>query len=133
MSEKNITFEIVEHLGVISRYDSGWNKELNLISWNGAVAKYDVRDWDPHHERMGRGLTLYEDEMRKLTGLYLSNNSRKAVEKGRAIEEGRKERRQEQRRAYSGQKKDDEGFPVEKEKEVLEEPDLERESLEEAL
>lgn len=100
MSERNISFEIVEYLGVISRYDSGWNKELNLISWNGGTAKYDIRDWDPHHERMSKGLTLYADEMRRLTELYLSDNSRKAVERGRAFEEERRERREEQKKAY---------------------------------
>ena len=42
MSEKNITFEIKEHLGVITRFESGWNRELNIISWNGAAAKYDL-------------------------------------------------------------------------------------------
>ncbi len=51
MPDKNITFEIREYLGVISQHDSGWNKELNIISWNGQSPKYDLRDWDPHHEK----------------------------------------------------------------------------------
>ena len=59
MPDKNITFEIREYLGVISQHDSGWNKELNIISWNGQSPKYDLRDWDPHHERMSRGITLH--------------------------------------------------------------------------
>ena len=100
MSERNISYEILEHIGVISRYESGWNKELNLISWNGGVAKYDIRDWDHHHERMGRGLTLHSDEMRRLIDLYLTNNSQKAIERGRAVEEERRERRAEHRREY---------------------------------
>lgn len=43
MPERNndITYEILEHLGTISNWDSGWNRELNLISWNGAKPKYD--------------------------------------------------------------------------------------------
>lgn len=96
MSERNITFEIKEHLGVIAEFDSGWNKELNIISWNGNAPKYDIRDWDSHHERMRKGVTLHEAEFRRLVDLYLHNNSRKAVELGRSLEAGRKQRQSEQ-------------------------------------
>ena len=72
MPDKNITFEIREYLGVISQHDSGWNKELNIISWNGQSPKYDLGDWDPHHERMSRGITLLPGEMRKLVDLYFA-------------------------------------------------------------
>jgi len=96
MPEKNITFEIKEHLGVITKFDSGWNRELNIISWNGGVAKYDLRDWDPYHERMSKGLTLFDGEMRKVVDLYLTNNSQKAVEQGQALEEKRRARQREQ-------------------------------------
>lgn len=99
MPEKNITFEIREHIGVITSFDSGWNRELNIISWNGNAPKYDIRDWDPHHERMKKGITLHEAEMRRLVELYLNNNSQKAVEAGRTLEAERKRRRQDQREA----------------------------------
>jgi len=39
------------------------------VSWNGAAPKYDIRDWDPEHEKMGKGVTLTEEELRKLKGL----------------------------------------------------------------
>ena len=55
-----ITFEIKEHIGVLCVYHTGWKKELNLVSWNGNAPKYDIRDWDPDHERMSRGITLSE-------------------------------------------------------------------------
>ena len=29
-----------------------------MISWNGAAEKYDIRDWVPEHEKMGKGITL---------------------------------------------------------------------------
>lgn len=93
MPEKNITFEIVQHLGVITRFDSGWNRELNIISWNGNTPKYDIRDWDPHHERMKKGITLHEAEFHRVVDLYLHNNSQKAVERGRALDEERRARR----------------------------------------
>ena len=61
-----IKYEIIEELGVISESAKGWTKELNLISWNGGAPKYDVRDWAPEHEKMGKGVTLSEEEAKKL-------------------------------------------------------------------
>jgi len=61
-----ITFDITEHLGVISVYPTGWKKELNLVAWNGGNEKFDIRDWDPDHEHMSRGVTLHKDEAKKL-------------------------------------------------------------------
>jgi len=61
-----IKFEIVKNIGVISESPKGWTKELNLISWNGRDPKYDIRDWDPEHKKMGKGVTLTEDELKKL-------------------------------------------------------------------
>ena len=55
-------FDIVEHLGVISENSKGWTKELNLVSWNGARPKFDLRDWAPDHEKMGKGITLSNEE-----------------------------------------------------------------------
>lgn len=66
--EQEFSFEIVEHIGVISKTITGWNKELNIVSWNGRK-KYDLRDWDENHERMSRGITLTADEMRQLVTL----------------------------------------------------------------
>ena len=80
MQENNIIYEVKEHLGVISRHDTGWTKELNIVSWNGSASKYDIRDWDPKHERMSRGVTLHPLEMRKLVDLYISANNRKSFE-----------------------------------------------------
>jgi hypothetical protein len=62
----DIRFEIKEELGVISESAKGWTKELNLISWNGAEAKYDLRDWSPNREKMGKGITLTADEVQEL-------------------------------------------------------------------
>lgn len=61
-----ITFEVKERLGVLSHSTKGWTKQLNLVSWNGRDAKYDIRDWDEKLEKMGRGVSLSEDELLKL-------------------------------------------------------------------
>ena len=62
----DIKFKIKKELGVLSENAKGWRKELNLISWNGAAPKYDIRDWAPEHEKMGKGTTLTADEAKKL-------------------------------------------------------------------
>lgn len=64
--QKELKFEIINSVGVISEQSSGWKKELNRISWNGGEPKYDLRDWSPDHEKMGKGITLTEEELRAL-------------------------------------------------------------------
>lgn len=62
----DFSYEIVEVIGVLSESPKGWKKEVNRISWNGAAPKIDIRDWAPDHEKMGKGITLTEDETKKL-------------------------------------------------------------------
>lgn len=77
-----ITFEIAEHLTVISKKDNGWCRELNLVSWNGQQPpKFDIRDWSPDHTKMSRGITLFDNEMRKVSQAYIRFcNARKVSE-----------------------------------------------------
>ena len=70
----DIKYDIIEELGVLSENSRGWRKELNLISWNGAGPKYDIRDWAPEHEKMGKGTTLTKDEMIALKTLLADIN-----------------------------------------------------------
>ncbi len=65
----DIKFEIQKEIGVLSESTKGWRKELNLVSWNGAEPKYDLRDWAPEHEKMGKGITMTSDELKKLKEL----------------------------------------------------------------
>ena len=62
----DIKYDILKELGVLSENAKGWRKEVNLISWNGGAPKYDIRDWAPDHEKMGKGTTLSEEEMKIL-------------------------------------------------------------------
>lgn len=62
----DIKFEIQSQLGSISESPKGWKKELNLISWNDKEPKYDLREWSPDHQKMGKGVTLTKEELRKL-------------------------------------------------------------------
>ena len=67
MSE--IKYEIVKKIGVLSRSASGWAKELNLIRWNDRDPKYDIREWSPDGEKMGKGVTLSKEELAALREL----------------------------------------------------------------
>ena len=67
MSE--LKFEIIEMIGVLSESPKGWTKELNHVSWNGREPKYDIREWDSTHERMGKGITITREELIELRNL----------------------------------------------------------------
>ena len=67
MSEIKCT--TIEKIGIIRQGTNVWNKELRLVSWNDADPKYDIRDWSPDDEKMGKGITLTEEEARNLLGL----------------------------------------------------------------
>ncbi|MGO3381394.1 MAG: YdbC family protein [Loigolactobacillus coryniformis] len=64
-----LEFTIEETIGVLSTGKSGWMRELNLVSWNGRPAKFDLRDWSPDHSKMGKGLTLTNEEIEQLRQL----------------------------------------------------------------
>lgn len=63
---KDIQYEIVKEIAVLSTGESGYTKEINLISWNGKEPKYDIRSFSPNREKCGKGVTLTEAEAEKL-------------------------------------------------------------------
>jgi len=65
----DLKFEITKSLGVLSEGSKGWQKEINLVSWNERKPKIDIRDWAPEHEKMGKGITLNYEEIKKLKEL----------------------------------------------------------------
>ena len=68
---REIEFKLVEKLGVLDTHKSGWAREVNIVAWNGKPPKFDIRDWDPEHERMSRGITLHEREAIKLAKILV--------------------------------------------------------------
>jgi len=58
----DIQYEIKKEIAVLSKNDSGYTKEINLISWNGKEPKYDVRSFSPNREKCGKGITLTANE-----------------------------------------------------------------------
>jgi len=65
----DIKFEIVQKIGVLSTSSRGWTKELNLVSWNDRDPKYDIREWSPDGQTMGKGITLTKEELAALREL----------------------------------------------------------------
>ena len=69
---KELKFEIINHIGVVSESaTSGWKTEVNRISWDGNEPKYDIRIWNPEHTKMGKGITLTEEELISLTNILV--------------------------------------------------------------
>ena len=62
----DFSFEITEKIAVISTSKGGWTLELNKVSWGGRPAKYDLRSWSPDHQKMGKGVTLSDEELNSL-------------------------------------------------------------------
>ena len=68
-SNDDFHFEIKIHIGVLSTSPKGWNLELNLVQWNDNKPKYDIRSWDKDHQKMGKGVTLTDEELKMLKEL----------------------------------------------------------------
>ena len=64
-----LKFEITERIGVLSENAKGWTKELNKVSWNEREPKQDLREWNPDHSRMGKGITLTDEEVETLKAI----------------------------------------------------------------
>ncbi len=71
MAMERVKADIIEFFGVLSTSPSGWTKELNLVSWNDGKPKFDVRQWSPDHEKMGKGISLSREEAEELKKLLI--------------------------------------------------------------
>ena len=60
---QELKFEIINRIGTLSNTSGGWSIELNRVSWNGNEPKYDIRPWSPDHTKMGRGITLTDNDI----------------------------------------------------------------------
>lgn len=65
-------YEVIKTVAVLSEGNKGWQKELNLISWNGREPVYDIRDWSKDHQKMGKGVTFKNNELKILKESLLS-------------------------------------------------------------
>lgn len=60
-----MTHKVIKKIALISGSETGFRKELNIVSWNGRDPKYDLRSWSPEGIAL-KGLTLTEDEAKEL-------------------------------------------------------------------
>ena len=77
-----VRYDLMERIGVLSRKDNGWTREVNIVSWNDGPGKVDIREWDPDHKRMTRGVTLFEDEAERLTKVLARRYGLRLSERG---------------------------------------------------
>ena len=59
----DVKYSVIDEIAILVESAKGWKKELNLISWNDREPKYDIREWAPDREKMGKGLTLSKEEI----------------------------------------------------------------------
>lgn len=70
---KEFKYKIEKHLGTVSRSDDGkYTTEVNLISYNDAPAKIDIRNWNKETGRMYKGITLTQEEAKVLGQILLN-------------------------------------------------------------
>ena len=62
-------YEITERIGVLSTNEKGWERQLNMVSWNDREPKYDIRDWSPDGSKMGKGISMSAEELATLKGI----------------------------------------------------------------
>ncbi len=67
-----LTYEVKETHGTLSESTKGWTKELRSISWNNREPKYDIREWAPNDEKMGKGITLSKEELKSLKNILMA-------------------------------------------------------------
>ena len=60
------TFNIVAPIGVVKTYPNGWSKEVNIVSFCHNEPKVDIRDWSPDHTKMGKGMSLTDEEVEQV-------------------------------------------------------------------
>lgn len=63
-------YEITEKIGVLSQnVNNGWERQLNMVSWNEREPKYDIRDWAPDGKKMSKGVSMSTEELIMLKSL----------------------------------------------------------------
>ena len=65
-------YDIKKRIAVLSESGNGaFTTEVNLISFNGAEPKLDIRKWDKRTDRMLKGIALDGEEVEALKKAHL--------------------------------------------------------------
>ena len=62
-------YKITEEIAVLSKNEKGYSKELNMVSYNDADAKFDIRTWyedEDGNKKLQKGITLNDEECENL-------------------------------------------------------------------
>ena len=68
----DFSYKIIRNITTISQRGN-WALELNLISWDGRPATFDLRKWNEDRTKMSKGISLTRDEVKAL-GKFLIDN-----------------------------------------------------------
>lgn len=68
----DFAYKIIRNITTISQRGN-WALELNLVSWDGRPATFDLRKWNEDHTKMSKGISLTRDEVKAL-GKFLIDN-----------------------------------------------------------
>lgn len=63
---KAIQCTLKHHLGKLRENEKGWSREVNIISWEGAQSRLDIRDWSKGKDRSSKGITFTRAEVERL-------------------------------------------------------------------
>ena len=66
--DNGFKYKLIKKVGVISRNQAGWTKEVNIVSYNDKKSVIDIRIWSPNN-KMSRGITIDKKELKTLIKL----------------------------------------------------------------
>ena len=85
MPKTEITYEIIEQIGILKENKSGWQREVNIVKWNNGKPKLDIRDWGPDHQKVGKGISLISRNTARLKHFSRTGTSRSSTSDIRRI------------------------------------------------
>lgn len=66
--DNRFKYKLIKKVGVISRNQAGWTKEVNIVSYNDKKSVIDIRIWSPNN-KMSRGITIDKNDLKTLIKL----------------------------------------------------------------
>ncbi len=74
-SRKAIQCTVKHHLGTLRENEKGWSREVNVVSWEGAASRLDIRDWSKNKDRSSKGVTFTRAEVEHLRDMLAIFNT----------------------------------------------------------
>ena len=72
---KAIQCTLKHHLGTLRESEKGWSREVNVVSWEGAASRLDIRDWSKNKDRSSKGVTFTRAEVERLRDMLAILNT----------------------------------------------------------